>query len=303
MLTVSHAEIALQTEETFTAKEIDATDPAILDMVNSVTSTDPKNPLAYSVNSIRKTYGRLGKCDRPLSSLNETKLENEVAEVDHPEQVQAVSRKAFVNQLIGVAICAAILDLAVKSNVGPSKDYEALPKMFPQQDAKRTDKIPSVDHNAASINILPAALMIAQMIGGTFTAAFTVLQVSIPFVVQNVLFPAATKFAQISTDVILPTAEQLASSASSVVLPAVDIDLRSVVSSPELPEGVRSVISDALPNFLPGAAQAGAAASAAIEAAGDTLRLPVTQVPFPVALNSTEEGRIDIHFRHSYLHF
>jgi hypothetical protein len=259
-----------------------STDRSILDMVNRVADSDTNSPLAESFNSISKTYGRLSRSNPTSagSEQNSTALESIIdsSTISLDKEAQAVSRKKFVHQFIGAAVCAAVLDFAVQSNVGPKDESMAIPKSSRQQDTKQTLVILPVDRKAAAINLFPAAAALAQILGGTFTAVLAVLQVSVPFLANAVLLPAASKLVQLSTDVILPTAAQLASSAPSVVLPAVDLDLQSAVpSTPDLPEAFRAAISQA-PSVIPGAAQAGAAASVAMEAAGAALRQPVEQV-------------------------
>jgi hypothetical protein len=238
---------------------------------------DEKSVVISSSNSIRKTYGQLSNA--PSSAVDSSRREPllETATPKH-DDFGPLSRQVFVKKLAIAALCAAILDFAVRADWSadnrPAHVVHAkyAKKESPERPAQHPTGAP-----APGTGALPVVAAIAQASGGAVLllggALLSLLEASIPFLATNVASPAAAKLAHLSAGV-LPSAEQLAASASAGFPPAA-----SLPSSVELPDGVRAALAQALIPVSEQAAAAAAAADAALRAAGEALVGQAAQAP------------------------
>jgi hypothetical protein len=249
---------------------------------NAVSQVDEKtSSVVSSSNSIRKTYGQLS--NSPSSAVDGNR-QDPLPETATPAQddLGNMSRQTFVKKLAAAAFCAAILDFAFRANWNVDKRPAHV--IHAQYAKKESPKQVATESTRASApDVLPVIAAVAQASGGAALmlggALLSLLKVSIPFVVTNIAAPAAAKLAHLSADV-LPSAEQLAASASAIFLPSVEPEAAASLPSPaDLPDGVRTALSQALIPVSEQTAAASAAADAVLRAAKEALAGPAAQVP------------------------
>jgi hypothetical protein len=240
------------------------------DITNKVALEEDKSSVLSSSNSISKTYGQLSSSSdasapssavdgAPQESLHKTATPNR-------DDLGALSRKAFVKQLAIAAVCAALLDFAVRADRSAgTRSAHVIHERYAKKESSRPGGLGLAAHDATGAEdggSVPVAAAIAQA-GGAAALALggslrSILEVSVPFLAANVASPAAAKLAQLSADA-LPAAQQLAASASAVLADAQGASA-ALPSPADLPEGVRAALEQA---FAPAAEQAAATAAAA----------------------------------------